>query len=531
MGSDGEQVRNQRTSLLAVMAHSAAEALFQISALVWAFQSGGTARAGTTALTGLALAAAATPFASMLIGRYGAVRIYRLGAVAQTVCLAVVSWVLVANAAVPLIVAATSAVYMVLTFTRLAHYSLLPTMLDDPRKLISLTRDSRVAELTGIVSGPLLAAAALALSGPSLAMGTAAVCTGISALLVAGIRTPERTLEQHALRTLTSDSGPLFTQLRKEPGALGVIGLGLLHYIVIGSRGVLFITMTFDKSGSTSLAGIVTACFSVGAFIATLVGSRRLPPAVFPWMLGGAFAFVGSMVFMAKTPNIVFMGGAALAGAALATIETGNRTMLPRSLPSHLLGRVYAVQETMQMVGMAIGSICAPFLIETLGIVPAVAVIGSLPLLVVAALQVRLRLLDWRGIERTEAITLVAESDLFEGAPPGVVSALAFAMERVCYDAGSVVVRQHDHGDTLYMIASGSADVSVNGQHVRRLAAGEYFGEVALIAARPRTATIVAAEPVALWELKSGPFLTAVTCTNNDVDMIVTGRGRYLDLI
>lgn len=80
--------------------------------------------------------------------------------------------------------------------------------------------------------------------------------------------------------------------------------------------------------------------------------------------------------------------------------------------------------------------------------------VGVLPFVVVSALRVRLRLLDQRGVERAEAVDVVATSALFDGAPGSVLGALAFAMDRREFGAGTVLVREGDVGESLYLIAA-----------------------------------------------------------------------------
>lgn len=59
-------------------------------------------------------------------------------------------------------------------------------------------------------------------------------------------------------------------------------------------------------------------------------------------------------------------------------------------------------------------------------------------------------------------------------------------------DAGSVIFSEGEPGNCLYVIVEGEVDVSVNTHHVSRLGAGEVFGEMALIEARPHDARAVA---------------------------------------
>lgn len=79
--------------------------------------------------------------------------------------------------------------------------------------------------------------------------------------------------------------------------------------------------------------------------------------------------------------------------------------------------------------------------------------------------------------------------------------------------AGTVVFREGDAGDCLYVILAGEVDVSINGHHVRRLRAGEIFGEIALVEARPRSATTVTCTDCRLVVIDERRFLFLVTQT------------------
>ncbi|MBX3186261.1 MAG: Stp1/IreP family PP2C-type Ser/Thr phosphatase [Labilithrix sp.] len=58
------------------------------------------------------------------------------------------------------------------------------------------------------------------------------------------------------------------------------------------------------------------------------------------------------------------------------------------------------------------------------------------------------------------------------------------------YDDGQVVIREGDKGDELFIVLSGKVNVSRGGETLTRLGAGEHFGEMALIRAVPRSATV-----------------------------------------
>jgi CRP-like cAMP-binding protein len=61
------------------------------------------------------------------------------------------------------------------------------------------------------------------------------------------------------------------------------------------------------------------------------------------------------------------------------------------------------------------------------------------------------------------------------------------------FTAGSTVVREGDeHGIGFFVVADGEGVVTVGGKEVATVKRGDYFGEVALISDRVRTATVTA---------------------------------------
>ncbi len=101
--------------------------------------------------------------------------------------------------------------------------------------------------------------------------------------------------------------------------------------------------------------------------------------------------------------------------------------------------------------------------------------------------------------------------------------------------AGATVVRQGDEGDRFYVIARGAARVlveDVRGERVAvaRLAAGDGFGEAALLRHEPRSATVVAEAPTLLLVLERDTF-AAVLQERPELIAAVIARQEDLRLV
>jgi len=97
--------------------------------------------------------------------------------------------------------------------------------------------------------------------------------------------------------------------------------------------------------------------------------------------------------------------------------------------------------------------------------------------------------------------------------PEATIEQLAAGIQRDAFQPGERVFRQGDHGDRVYVIDEGGAEVLRDGRTIRKLGRGECFGEIALIHDTVRTASVRAAasDPLELVALTRDRFLVAVT--------------------
>ena len=102
---------------------------------------------------------------------------------------------------------------------------------------------------------------------------------------------------------------------------------------------------------------------------------------------------------------------------------------------------------------------------------------------------------------------------VFEGVPPDARLALADHFQLRTFGKGDTIVREGEAGSTFYLIRSGTVNVSTSGMGkegdqvvLGKMGEGDFFGEVALLTDKPRTATVVAREKAELMELARSDF-------------------------
>jgi putative ABC transport system ATP-binding protein len=123
-------------------------------------------------------------------------------------------------------------------------------------------------------------------------------------------------------------------------------------------------------------------------------------------------------------------------------------------------------------------------------------------------------------VRQTEKICeFLRKTKFFTDLTPRTLAELANNIEIREYAAGTRIVTQGEEGREFFMITEGRVDITrveAGKEHsVTQLAAGSFFGEVALIKDQPRNANVIAMEPTTCYVLDREEFRSVVDSSDS----------------
>ena len=499
-----------------------------IAMLVFAYSRGGAAIAGLVAVAQLVPAAVAAPMVAALTDRRSPVLMLAGGYLVQAAAMAATAVAVIAG--VPLaayagaVVAATA-----VTATRPAQATLLPSLAVTTDQLTAANVIAGWLDAAGVAMAGLLAGVLISLGGVGSVF---AVCAGlglVAALLVARLKVAALAAPEERAPEALAGVGKGLRMVASQPRLRLMLALLTAEAIVVGALELLIVILAISVLGRPQAwAGYLEFTFGAGAVLAATVSAvlvgRRLggPIAAAALVCSGAVAALAFGLGVAGTLALL-----ALAGASHCLLEVATRTLLQRSVPPQLMGRIFGILEGLMMAGYALGALLVPALMHLGG--SRLALVGVAAVLPVAAAAGGRALfsLDAETPVPVVEIALLRSLPLFAELPAPAIEGLAAALTPVHLAAGTVLIRQGDLGDAYYTIAAGELDARQDGQFLRRCGRGEGVGEIALLRDIPRTATVTAVGAATVYELNREPFLTAIlghSPTQRQADRIVAAR-------
>jgi MFS family permease len=501
----------------AMVVFTTASWAYKVALAVYAYHAGGAAGVAVAALIRSLPAALFGPAVGALGDRHSRSNLMAGGSGLIAVTLAA-SAGCVAVGAEPGAVYALSILYSLGSIAyRVGRSALLPALVSSPRELAAANGASTFYEGVAVFAGPVLAAGLLATGSAatvfiaSAGLAFVAMLMGLRGTHVAIATTvlePEPFIGEAPAASATAPSA--------KGGRAVRVALGLLaaQLVASGALNVLIVVCAIDLLGlGSSGPGLLTAAYGVGGVLGGLAAGELVSS------LGlGRSARAGLLLWGIPLAMVAALAEPAAAVALLALVGAGNalfavsaETLLQRVSHEGARARTFGVLETVVKLGLSLGALVAPLLIDLLGIRGALVATGAFLPAVAVLTGRQLTMLQSAAAPPAEDLELLRGLPTFSGLPPTVIERLAWSLERVPVTAGVPIVRQGDHGDRFYAIACGELRVTIDGHERRRLGPGDGFGEIALLRDVPRTATVTPVGPATVRALRADDFL-AVLC-------------------
>lgn len=506
--------RDLRRLQLAWAGFNSAEWGIWVALVVYVYTQGGAIAASGIALVQLIPAALLAPFLGALADRYRPGRILLAAYSVLAAGLAAVAIAMIVDAPIWVIFALAPIVNLAITVPRPAQSALLPSVVRTPTQLTAAYVVGGWMDSLAVMVAPAVAGVLIGVGGPQLAVAALSGIALAAALLVVATPGTQPVTDPgasggHAANVLRGIG--VVWRNRPVRTLTGVLGL---QFVLVGALDMFYVVLAISVLGMGEAgAGYLNSAFGagslLGAALATaLVARQRLAPTLMMAIVTAAL----SLLVLAVQPTVAaaFLV-LALAGIGRMTFDVTGRILLQRAAPAAILAQVFALLESLMNVGLAIGTLFVPVLIEVSGPQAALVGVAALLLLAVAMTARQLRAIDDAATVPQVEIRLLKSISVFAPLPAAQLEALARALRPLSVDPGAVVIHEGDRGDCYYAIADGELVVSEGGREVNRVHRGEGVGEIALIRDTPRTATVTAATHAQLYVLDKESFLTAIT--------------------
>jgi MFS family permease len=480
---------------------------------IYAFHAGGARAVGVLFFARFVLAALAAPWLGLLADRWSRRQLMLTADIVRAAIFAAVTAVAIQGGS-PYIVYALAITSTIISGAYPpAQAALMPTLVDSPEELTAANVVGNTINSLGMFAGPAIAGVLLALSGPAAAFALNGALFVWSAIFIAQVPRDERPKGADRPRLIPELTAG-FRAVLGKPALRVVVGLTAAVTFVDGALEVLLVVLALDVlgSGNASLGWLNTAIGvgSIGGafFAAAFVTRRRLAGGFALGILLSSIPLALTAAVTSLAPAIVLVGAL---GVGSILVQVNSVTLLQRSTDNEVLGRVFAVLESVILGALAIGSLVTPGIVSWLGSRGALIAVGASAPILLLPLWPALRRVDAEAVIAEEPLELLRRIEIFAELPETVLERLAAGATPVSVAANGVVVSRGEVGNHFYAIASGKAVVELDDGTTRELGPGDSFGEIALLRDVPRTATVRALEPLHLFAVERDEFIAAVT--------------------
>jgi CRP/FNR family cyclic AMP-dependent transcriptional regulator len=103
-------------------------------------------------------------------------------------------------------------------------------------------------------------------------------------------------------------------------------------------------------------------------------------------------------------------------------------------------------------------------------------------------------------------VEMIRQVPLFSRLSTRRLREIAALADEVDLPAGKVLAKEGDRGREFFALVDGEVEVEQGGRLIRRMKAGDFFGEIALVTRMPRTATVTATTDVRVLVITERDF-------------------------
>jgi CRP-like cAMP-binding protein len=129
---------------------------------------------------------------------------------------------------------------------------------------------------------------------------------------------------------------------------------------------------------------------------------------------------------------------------------------------------------------------------------------------------------------RSEIDEAMARVPIFSDCSKKELKEITKLLSSLRVKAGDLLTEQGQRGSEFMIIEQGTATVRRDGKDIGRLGPGDHFGELAMLAEAPRTATVVADEDMVVWAVSRPEFTSLLRQSPSTAMSVLTSAVKRL---
>ena len=473
-------------------------------------------------------------YAGVIADRYERTRVMIVSALSSAVVMAVIAVVVGTNGPIWVLIALTALSAIVASPYRPAAGALTPEVVSEKDLVAANSLFSTLESLT-VVLGPAAGGLLLLTGEPVIGVIINAASFVVAAAIVGRLRV--------TARGSADADGNAFAQwltglkaLGRERVAMMLVLFCALDSAIYGASTVLYVPLSLHLGTGSAGYSYLLAGSALGGVIAAglankLSSASRLAPVILGSIMLQALPY--AVTATVHTPVLAF-ALQVISGVGMIVVDVLAYTALQRDLPRDVLSRVLGVFDAVVLAFIVAASFVGAALLSGQGLHTTLLIIGfGFPAVSLLGLPALLK------ADRTSAVLvarlaprveLLRTLDLFTGAPHTVLERLAGRLDEQQLAADTVLIREGDQADALWVLVSGSLGVRAHSGsmdvELPTVHAPAYVGELGLLHNAPRSATVTALGDAVVWRIEGTEFLDALEAAPASVSLQNVARAR-----